>query len=251
MQRPAKPPTRVQIPDPASISKIYLKGLFLHIVYLKFVFQTLFIRGIEKFMREKVRQGYEAGDYEGQYRNNRGIRPEEEELFDKLFEKIPEKGEVVDLGCGTGEPFDRFLVDQGYDVTGVDLVEKHIYAARKHVPEAHFFQGDFFDVKAEKGKFDAVVSFYAIFHVPREEHSDLFEHINNLLREDGTILVTLGGSEMDEHQNEDWADSEMVWSSYSQEKNLELIENAGFDIVETYEEESDEEHHLWVLAEKK
>jgi len=201
-------------------------------------------------MREKVRQGYEAGDYEGEFRNERNVRAEEKELFQSLFNLIPEDGDVLDLGCGTGEPFDRYLVDQGFDVTGVDIVEKYIYAAREHVPEAHFFQGDFFDVEPEKGKFDAVVSFYAIFHLPREEHSDLFEHINDLLREDGAILVTVGAGEMDEHKEEEWADSEMVWSSYSQEKNLELIEDAGFNVVETYEEETKDEHHLWVLAEK-
>ena len=201
-------------------------------------------------MRDSVKEGYENADYEGKYRENRDVRPEEKELFQNLFDRIPENGEVLDLGCGTGEPFDRFLVDQGYEVTGVDIVEKHIYAARKHVPEAHFFQGDFFDVEPEKGKFDAVVSFYAIFHLPREEHSDLFEHINDLLREDGAILVTVGAGEMDEHKEEEWADSEMVWSSYSQEKNLELIEDAGFNVVETYEEETEDEHHLWVLAEK-
>lgn len=201
-------------------------------------------------MRDKVRQGYEAGDYEGEFRNDRDIRPEEEELFQSLFELIPEDGEVLDLGCGTGEPFDRYLVDQGFDVTGVDIVEKHIYAAREHVPEAHFFQGDFFDVEPEKGKFDAVVSFYAVFHLPREEHPKLFQHINDLLREDGAILVTVGAGEMDEHTTEDWAGSEMTWSSYSQEKNLEIIEDAGFEIIDTYEEESDDEHHLWALAEK-
>ena len=201
-------------------------------------------------MREKVRQGYEAGDYEGQLRKDREIRSEEKKLFQELFDLIPEDGDVLDLGCGTGEPFDRYLVDQGFDVTGVDLVEKHIYAAREYVPEAHFFQGDFFDVDPEKGRFDAVVSFYAVFHLPREEHQELFNHINDLLRDEGAILVTVGAGEMDEHENNDWAGSEMVWSSYSQEKNLEIIEKAGFDIVETYEEESDDEHHLWVLAEK-
>jgi len=202
-------------------------------------------------MREKVRQGYEAGDYEGELRNSREIRSEEEKLFQELFDLMPENGEILDLGCGTGEPFDRYLIDQGFELTGIDLIEKHIYAARENVPEAHFFQGDFFDVDPEKGLFDAVVSFYAVFHLPREEHQKLFNHISDLLREDGKLLVTVGAEEMDEHTENDWAGSEMVWSSYSQEKNLEIIEDSGFDVVETYEEESGDEHHLWVLAEKK
>jgi SAM-dependent methyltransferase len=202
-------------------------------------------------MRETVRHGYEAGDYEGEYRNDREIRDYEEDLFEKLFSRIPESGKILDLGCGTGEPFDRFMVEKGFDVKGVDLVEKHVYAAREHVPEAEFTQGDFFDVDPEEETFDAVVSFYAVFHLPREKHEELFEHIHGLVRDGGSILVTVGGDEMDEYTEEDWSGSEMVWSSYSQEKSLEIIEDAGFEVVETYEEDSEDEHHLWVLADKR
>ena len=202
-------------------------------------------------MRETVRSGYEAGDYEGEYRNDREIREHERDLFEKLFDRIPDDGNILDLGCGTGEPFDRFMVEEGFSVTGVDLVEKHVHAARRHVPDADFVQGDFFDVDPSEEKFDAVVSFYAIFHIPREEHEKLLNHIADLTKEGGAVLLTLGGGEMDLYQENDWSGSEMVWSSYSQEKSLELVESAGFDIVETFEEESEDEHHLWVLAEKK
>ena len=202
-------------------------------------------------MKNKVREGYQAGDYEGEYRADRTVRKEEKEIFQKLFDLLPEEGDILDLGCGTGEPFDQYMVNEGFNVKGVDLVEKHIYAAREHVPEAEFVQGDFFEVDPEKESFDAVTSFYAVFHLPRERHQELFEHMNELLHQDGVILVTVGGEEMDKYTEEDWSGSEMVWSSYSQEKSLELIEDSGFEVLDTYEEESNDEHHLWVLAQKK
>jgi len=201
-------------------------------------------------MKDRVREGYEAGDYEGEFRNDREVRESEKKLFSKLFDQIPESGNILDLGCGTGEPFDRYLVEHGYDVTGVDLVEKHVQAARERVPEAEFIEGDFFDVDPEEQKFDAVVSFYAVFHLPREKHGELFKHMNSLLKENSMLLITVGGDEMDRYVEEDWNGSEMVWSSYSQEKSMELVEESGFNIVDTYEEDSEEEHHLWILAEK-
>ncbi|MFB6212984.1 MAG: class I SAM-dependent methyltransferase [Candidatus Nanohaloarchaea archaeon] len=199
-------------------------------------------------MREEVREGYEKGDYESDYRRNREIRQMEERLFEEMLDRVPEGPKVLDLGCGIGEPFDRYLVEEGCDMTGVDIAEKHVKKARENVPGAEFMQGDFFEQDFADGSFDAVVSFYAIFHIPREEHGNLFGRIHRWLKEDGVILVTLGGGEMDEHRDE-IGGAEMLWSSYTVEENRELVEEAGFDIIEDCIEE--EEGHLWILAEKR
>jgi hypothetical protein len=42
---------------------------------------------------------------------------------------------------------------------------------------------------------------------------------------------------------------EMVWSSYSQEENVRLVKEAGFNVLETYVEDWREETHQWILAE--
>ena len=122
--------------------------------------------------------------------------------------------------------------------------------ARENVPEASFFQGDFFEKDFDKDSFDAIVSFFAIFHIPREEHERLFQKISKWVREDGAVLLTLGPEEMDEHRGEIGGE-EMLWSSYSPEKNLELLKKSGFKILETYTEDYREETHFWVLAEPK
>ncbi|KXA91053.1 hypothetical protein AKJ63_01965, partial [candidate division MSBL1 archaeon SCGC-AAA259D18] len=124
-------------------------------------------------MKDKVKKGYEEGEYEGEYRKNRELREFEKDLFQKLFEEIPEEASILDLGCGTGVPFDRFLFDKGYKVTGADFVKKHVKQARRNVPEAEFKQVDFSEVEFVENSFDAIVSFYAIFHIPRERHPDL------------------------------------------------------------------------------
>ncbi len=199
-------------------------------------------------MRNEVKEGYEQGDYEGEYRQDRELRDEEKQLLDKLFSELDPGAEILDLGCGTGLPFDRYLAEKGYNVTGVDIAENHVEAARQNVPDAEFLQGDFFEQEFGENSFDAVVSFYAIFHIPRDEHRELYERINYWLKDAGYMLATVAGGEMEEYRDEDFVGSEMVWSSHSQEKNRELIEDSGFSITETYEEK-DDEHHLWILAE--
>ncbi|MEF8835946.1 MAG: class I SAM-dependent methyltransferase, partial [Candidatus Thermoplasmatota archaeon] len=121
-------------------------------------------------MRDRVKRGYEEGQYAKEYREGREIRDFEKELFEDLFEKIGEEGSILDLGCGIGIPFDRYFVDNGFEVTGVDFVEKNIKRAKENVHEADFVRADFSQLAFPKESFDAVVSFYAIFHIPREEH---------------------------------------------------------------------------------
>lgn len=198
-------------------------------------------------MREDVKEGYEKGDYESDYRQGREVRGKEKELFRKLFDEIPENSRVLDLGCGTGLPFDRFLVEQGFDVLGVDIAEKHVEMAEENVPEGKFVAGDFFEQDFRSGSFDAVVSMYAIFHIPRDEHLELFQKMHDWLAKDGAILVTLGAEEMDGFRDEIGGE-ELVWSSYSPEKSLELLEKAGFEIIETYTENYRDESHFWILA---
>jgi cyclopropane fatty-acyl-phospholipid synthase-like methyltransferase len=200
-------------------------------------------------MREKVKEGYENVDYEEMYREDREIRSEERELFEKLFDKLANSGKILDLGCGTGLPFDRYLVDNGFEVTGVDIAKNHVEKARENLPEANIIQGDFFEVEIEKGSLDAVVSFYAIFHIPREEHKKLFEMINDLLKSKGYILVTIASAEM-EDKTETWDGADMAWSSHKPSKTLKIIEESGFEILDSYKEEWRDEEHFWVLAGK-
>ncbi len=171
-------------------------------------------------MREDVKKGYEEADYEGLYREDREVRYEEEDLFQKLFENLDDSAEILDLGCGTGLPFDRYLIDNGYDLIGADIAEKHVEKARENIPKAEIVQGDFFEVDIDNESLEAIVSFYAIFHIPREEHRELFEQINDWLKHDGYILVTIASTEM-ENSKKSWNGAEIQWSSYEGTRRLE------------------------------
>lgn len=201
-------------------------------------------------MRKENKKGYEKADYEERYRKNRKVRPKEKELFQQFFDLIQNHGKVLDLGCGTGLPFDKYILENNFDVLGVDIAEKHVEKAKENVPEAEIVQGDFFDLELEKKTISGLVSFYAIFHVPRKEHEKLFSQIYDWLEPGGAILVTMGNEETDNHRAE-WSGNELVWSSYSAEKNKKLIENAGFESVDFYVEDWRDESHIWILAKKK
>src|SRR5215831_16118815 len=72
---------------------------------------------------------------------------------------------VLDLGCGCGIPVAQEL-SQRFHVTGVDISTVQIARARQLVPQATFLSADMATLQFSPSTFAAVVSFFAIIHLP-------------------------------------------------------------------------------------
>lgn len=104
---------------------------------------------------------------------------------------LPPGGDVLDLGCGCGLPATRLLAAR-YNVVGVDISPVQIERARTLVPEATFHCADIASFSLPPTSFDAVVSFYALIHLPVAEQPVLIRNIATALRAGGTLLMTVG-----------------------------------------------------------
>ncbi len=155
---------------------------------------------------------------------------------------------ILDLGCGAGKPIDRFFVNSGHKVIGIDISKKQIKLAKRNVPGAKYVVKDMSNLRKEEYQVDAVISFYTIFHIPRETHEELFEKINSFLPEGGLVLVTMGSSDWE--GIEDFYGVEMYWSHYGPEKNREIIEKARFEVILDEIDTSGRERHQVILARK-
>ena len=200
-------------------------------------------------LRRVVRRGYEEGDYAGVFRKDGRLNETQWYFLNSLLDVLPAGATVLDMGCGTGIPFDKYLDEHGYKVTGIDFCRKHLRQARVNVPKARFLYGDFSHTELP-GKFNAVVSFYAVFHIPREEHHDLFLKMYRTLKPNGFILVSLGNNAGE--TEEDFCGARMVWSSLSPSTYKSMLAQIGFEVVMSgYEgKPGDAEYHFWVLARK-
>ena len=72
---------------------------------------------------------------------------------------------VADLGCGTGT-LARLLVDEGYEVDGLDFSEQMIARARVKVPEARFVVGDAAAPALDPGAYDVVLGRHVLWAMP-------------------------------------------------------------------------------------
>ena len=156
-------------------------------------------------------------------------RQEDESALAMLTERLEDGAAVLDVGCGPGVPVVRTLARR-YTVTGVDISAQMIERARQNVPEATFIHGDIMSVDVPAAHFDAVVSFYAIFHLPREEHAALFVRIHRWLRPGGYLLATVGLHDEPAYTEEFFGET-MHWSNYSLEATQAMLKNLGFNLI--------------------
>jgi len=168
--------------------------------------------------------------------------------LEHLEKLLKPDSEILDLGCGAGKPIDRFFINKGHSVTGIDISKTQIKLAKSNVPKARYTVKDISNLKKAEYQVDAVVSFYVIIHIPRETHEQLLDTINSFLPTGGLILLTMGSSDWE--SIEEFYGTEMYFSHYGSEQNTEMVERTGFEIILDEIDANDREKHQVILARK-
>jgi len=199
---------------------------------------------------ELVGRGYDViGERFAEWRD-RIVGDPRREWEDELVSRLRDGARVLELGCGAGVPDTKRLAAR-FRVTGVDVSAGQVRRARAAVPEAEFVQADFTALDLEAASFEAVVSFYAFNHVPRELLAPTFARIHGWLVPGGLLMTALGTSDT-EAWTGDWLGAPTFFSSFPHETNTRLVRDAGFHVLRdelvTFREPDGEVTFQWVLA---
>jgi cyclopropane fatty-acyl-phospholipid synthase-like methyltransferase len=115
----------------------------------------------------------------------------EKAWFDRFLIGVRRGGAILDLGCGAGEPVDRYLIDHGYPVTGLDISDKMVSLARIRFPRHQWMRHDM--RKAELvGQFAGIVAWDSLFHLPHADQTAMIARIGGWLERDGNFLFNTG-----------------------------------------------------------
>ncbi len=195
--------------------------------------------------REIVRRGYNAASV--RYDEHYGGETKYQTWLDDLRAELPAGGAVLDLGCGSGLPVARDLTAAGFRVTGVDISDVQVQRARELVPAAEFIRADLASAEFGPASFDAVVSFFALIHVPVDDQLPLLHRIAGWLRPGGLFVATAGywawtGTE------ENWLGSgaPMTWSHAGVGSYRAWLRDAGLSVErDEFVPEGDGGHSLF------
>jgi cyclopropane fatty-acyl-phospholipid synthase-like methyltransferase len=174
---------------------------------------------------------------------------------DRVLEGLPAGAKVLDLGCGTGEPVAKYVVERGFTVTGVDESEEMLKFARQAIPEAALIHADMVTV-ALVDTFDAAVVWDSMFHVERKHHAAIYRKLATSLRADARLLLSAGGSAPAEDDSVEGFTSEMYgqtfyYSGFAPEVTRKLIEQSGFEIESWEVDDPSSRGHIAVIARKR
>lgn len=200
--------------------------------------------------KETVKTGYnKIAEHYLAERNQDG---ENVRLIHDFIDLLSPKSKVLDAGCGAGLPITKMLAEQ-FDVIGVDFSKAQIELARKNVSNAHFFCQDMTELDFQDESLDGICSYYAIIHIPREEHEGLFVNFHRMLRAGGVALLCLGAENLVDDIDDDYLGTSMYWSHYDSDTYLQMLRGCGFTVIWAKlipDETCEGAKHLFVLAQK-
>lgn len=98
---------------------------------------------------------------------------------------------VLDIGFGTGTLTAK-LYERGCSIFGQDFSERMIELARRKMPEAKLYQGDFSQGLTDalkQEKYDAIIATYSLHHLTDAQKISFLESLLPLLNEGGRIYI--------------------------------------------------------------
>jgi 2-polyprenyl-3-methyl-5-hydroxy-6-metoxy-1,4-benzoquinol methylase len=106
----------------------------------------------------------------------------------------PAPAHVLDAGCGDGRIASE-MIQHGYTLTGVDILDTSVYYAQQLVPEGTFFQADLRLPPEQYGfqtnQFDAIVMMEVYEHIPPETCQIVLQHLHQILKENGRFIISV------------------------------------------------------------
>jgi cyclopropane fatty-acyl-phospholipid synthase-like methyltransferase len=170
-------------------------------------------------------------------------------LFERSYllevaSRLKPGAEILDLGCGGGEPIARFFIELGFRLTGVDAAPSLLALCRERFPDMTWIEHDMRTLHLGR-RFDAILAWNSFFHLRKDDQRTMFAVFENHAAPSGLLLFTSGPEESE--ANGSLCGHDLYHASLDPEEYRQLLERHGFDVLIHRSEDPDcSGHTVWL-----
>ena len=159
------------------------------------------------------------------------LKPFDCQLLDDFAESVRDdsgNGAVCELGCGPGQVA-RYLKDRGVNMRGIDLSSEMVRVATRLNADIPFQQGDMLALNLEDDSLAAIVLFYSIIHIKREDVTGALKEMNRVLTPAGRLFLAFHSGEGELHRDEWYGETVSIdFRLFQGDEMSGYLEDAGF-----------------------
>ncbi len=145
-----------------------------------------------------------------------------------LLAGLPAGARVLDVGCGSGEPVARILLQSGCAVTGIDAAPALIATAQRRLPDGEWIVVDMREMALGE-RFDGVVAWHSLFHLTPKDQNSMFARFAAHLGPGGLLLFTSGDAAGVRIGS--WQGEPLYHASLAPEEYCALLSDTGFEVL--------------------
>ena len=128
------------------------------------------------------------------YDRDRDRSLQERVWLDRFLTHVRPGGTVLDVGCGTGEPIARYLIDRGVRITGIDASQAMIDQCRTRFPDSEWLVMDMRELGLGR-RFDGIIAWDSFFHLGKDDQRDMFARFAAHANAGAPLMFTSGSEE--------------------------------------------------------
>ena len=151
--------------------------------------------------------------------------------LERFADLLPAGGNIIDIGCGSGEPISRHLIERGFALTGVDSSDALIGLCRARFPDHEWIVDDMRRLDLGR-RFDGLIGWHSVFHLAAADQRRMFPRFAAHAKP-GAALMFTSGSEAGKTYGE-WQGEPLHHASLDPEEYEALLVENGFELVERH-----------------
>lgn len=159
---------------------------------------------------------------------DRGDSLIEKAWLDRFLAVLPDHPVVLDVGCGTGTPIARYLIECGCQVVGVDSSANLITMSADTYPEQEWHVADMRTLALDR-TFNGILAWDSLFHLSASDQRRMFPIFKQHAVPGTALMFTSGPS--DGEQIGTYRGELLYHASLDSSEYRLLLHDNGFDVL--------------------